>query len=147
MTGFEYTRIFVDTAPFIYLLEDNEHYIAKMQNIFTRLVENNISLFTSAITFEEYLVHPYRTQQMEKEAAFLDFIQDADIRFITIDVDVAKAAAKIRTKHRSFKAMDALQLAAAVQWGCDAFLTNDKQLQTFTGIKCLLVDEYKGDQF
>ena len=62
MTGFEYTRIFVDTAPFIYLLEDNEHYIAKMQNIFTRLVENNISLFTSAITFEEYLVHPYRTQ-------------------------------------------------------------------------------------
>lgn len=134
-------RIFVDTAPFIYLLEDNEHYIAKMQDIFGRFMAKGVYLFTSTITFEEYLVHPYRTHQAQKENAFLDFVQDANIRVIAIDVDIAKAAAKIRAEHPSFRAMDALQLAAAVQWGCGGFLTNDRQLRSFTGTTCLLVDE------
>lgn len=141
MTGSDFTRIFVDTAPFIYLLEDNEHYIAQMQDIFGGFIAKGIPMLTSTITFEEYLVHPYRTHQPQKETAFLDFIQDANIRVITIDVDIAKAAAKIRAEHHSFRAMDALQLAAAVQWKCDGFLTNDKQLRSFTGTTCLLVDE------
>lgn len=135
------TRVFVDTAPFIYLLEDNEHYIVKMQDIFERLIANDIPLLTSTITFEEYLVHPYQTLQPQKERAFLDFIQDAHIRVITIDEDIAKKAAKIRAEHHSFKAMDALQLAAAVHWRCDGFLTNDKRLRQFTEVTCLLVDE------
>ena len=142
MTGFDCESVFVDTAPFIYLLEDNDHYIEKMQFIFNYLIENSVSLFTSAITFEEYLVHPYRTRQIEKETAFLEFIQDANIHVIPVDIAIAKKAAKIRAKHPSFKAMDAMQLAAAMQCGCDGFLTNDKQLQSFAGITCLLVDEW-----
>ncbi len=142
MTGFDCKRIFVDTAPFIYLLEDNEHYIAKMQSIFVWLTEKNIPMLTSTITCEEYLVHPYRSQQPEKEDAFFDFLQDADIRVVPIDMTVAKTAAKIRAAYPSFKAMDSLQLATAVQYDCDSFLTNDKQLQSFDKISCLLVDEW-----
>ena len=143
MTGFKCRRIFVDTAPFIYLLEDNAYYISKMQSIFEYLIGNGIPMFTSAITFEEYLVHPYQTHQTEKEDAFLDFIQDANILVIPVDVSIAKTAAKIRAERPSFKAMDAMQLAAAMQCGCDGFLTNDKPLQTFAGTNCLLVDEWK----
>ena len=79
---------------------------------------------------------------MEKETAFFDFIQDANIQVVPINLTVAKAAAKIRAEHPSFKAMDALQLATAVQYSCDSFLTNDKQLQSFNGMDCLLVDEW-----
>lgn len=142
-TGFDCNRIFVDTAPFIYLLEDNEYYIVKMQDIFGTLIASGVPLVTSVITFEEYLVHPYRTHQTEKMTAFFDFVHDASIQVINIDKDIAKQAAKIRAEYRSFQAMDALQLSTAVQCRCDGFLTNDKRLRQFSEVKCLLVDEWK----
>ena len=37
--------------------------------------------------------------------------------------------------------MDALQLAAAVISGCNAFLTNDKQLRQFMEIKVMTMDD------
>ena len=141
MTGFDGKRVFVDTAPFIYLLEDNDLYIEKMTSIFGQFIGHGVSLLTSAITIEEYLVHPYRTQQPEKEAAFFDFLRDARIHIIPVDADIARTAAKIRATHRSFKAMDSLQLASAVHWGCNGFLTNDKRLRSFEGTHCLIVDE------
>ena len=141
MTEFDCRRIFVDTAPFIYLLEDNEYYIEKMKRIFERLIASEVMMFTSTITFEEYLVHPYRTQQFLKVQAFVDFIKDVNVHVITIDTVIAKIAAQIRAEYHSFKAMDALQLASALQWRCDGFLTNDKRLRSFTEIHCLLVDE------
>ncbi len=39
--------------------------------------------------------------------------------------------------------MDALQLAAAVTASCDVFLTNDKQLRQFDGVRCVTVEEWK----
>lgn len=50
-------------------------------------------------------------------------------------------AAQIRAEYNGFKAMDALQLTAAVIMGCDFFLTNDKQLRQFKEIECRTVDE------
>ncbi|MCR5061201.1 MAG: PIN domain-containing protein [Saccharofermentans sp.] len=55
--------------------------------------------------------------------------------------DIADKAAQIRARYTSFKAMDALQLAAAVLSGCDCFLTNDKQLQQFDEIEVQLVSD------
>ena len=36
--------------------------------------------------------------------------------------------------------MDALQLASACVYGCDVFLTNDKQLCQFTELRCVTLD-------
>lgn len=41
---------------------------------------------------------------------------------------------RIRAVYPRFKTPDALHLAAAVESGCDVFLTNDHRLQQFTGI-------------
>ena len=58
-----------------------------------------------------------------------------------VDQEIAKKAAQIRAQYKSFKAMDALQLATACVTGCDLFLTNDKQLKQFAEIKCVTVDD------
>jgi predicted nucleic acid-binding protein len=42
-------------------------------------------------------------------------------------------AAEIRAQH-GFKTPDAIHLAAAIESGCDRFLTNDRRLARFTGI-------------
>ena len=46
---------------------------------------------------------------------------------------VFRRAAEIRASH-NFKTPDALHLAAAVEGGCTAFLTNDGRLTRFAGL-------------
>lgn len=88
------------------------------------------------------MTYPYKTNNIGKIEAFFDFVTDCEIPMYSIDVVIAKKAAKIRAEYKGFKAMDALQLATACIHGCDLFLTNDRQLRQFREIKCLTVDEW-----
>ena len=60
-----------------------------------------------------------------------------------ITEEITEKAAQIRADYVSFKAMDALQLAAAVLTGCDIFLTNDKQLCQFTELRVVVIDDWR----
>ena len=98
---------------------------------------------TSVITCTEYLTFPYRNNNREKVEAFFEFITDCDIPLYSVDIEIAKKASRIRAEYGNFKAMDALQLASACIKGCDLFLTNDKQLKQFEGIRCVTVEEWE----
>ena len=135
------SRIFVDTAPFIYALENNELYSIKTQEAFACYYNSFTPLFTSFLTFTEYCVVPYRENNLQKITDFECFISDAEIRIISLTKKIAKYASFIRAKYQGIKAMDALQLASAIQNHCDVFLTNDKQLKQVEEIKVLLVDD------
>ena len=137
----ENKKIFLDTAPLIYFLDNNIHYAEKMMRIFDKILSENCSLVSSVITVEEYLVYPLRTNNQQKVSVFFDFTQDYGIDLIPVSLEIAKEAARIRAEYSYFKSMDALQLAAAVESGCDMFLTNDKQLRQVNEIQVLLVDD------
>lgn len=137
----EYKKVFLDTAPLIYYLENNPVYHEYVKGFLCHCFQNGWSVITSAITVEEYCVYPYRNHDMKLIEKFQKFLQDMEISVIPIDRGVAKEAAKIRARFSEFKAMEALQLAVANISKCDIFLTNDRQLRQFTGIKCVLVDE------
>ena len=136
-----YNRVFLDTVPSIYFLDEDVNFGNKVVNIFTEVLESGCEMVTSSITCMEYLTCPYKTSNTEKEEAFFDFITDCDIQICPINLEIAKKAAKIRAVYKGFKAMDALQLASAYLAGCDLFLTNDKQLRHFKEIKCITVEE------
>ena len=55
MTDFK--RVFVDTAPIIYYLENSPLYSGAIKRFFIMCIEKNIHVVTSAITVEEYLVY------------------------------------------------------------------------------------------
>ncbi len=141
MTG--YRKVFLDTAPIIYFLDDDRTFGQKMKSIFEEILRADKQMITSVITCEEYLVYPYRTNNIEKEQAFFEFISDCGIPTCSIEQKIAKKAAKIRAEYKDFKAMDALQLAAACALGCDLFLTNDKQLRQFKELRCITVEEWQ----
>lgn len=142
MTG--YKKIFIDTAPFIYLIEKNEEnpqYFDKITKFLDICYNNEVDFVSSVITVEEYFVFPYKIQSQEYIDLFENLIETLEVEVVAIDDKIAKRAAQIRAEYKSFKAMDALQLAVALLSGCDLFLTNDKQLKKFREIKCITVDE------
>lgn len=137
MTDFK--KIFLDTAPIIYYLQNSDLYYGKMKAYLKKNVESDF--VTSAITVTEYLTYPYRQNDLKLVNAFYSFVEGMEIQICNIDKRIAEKAAQIRAEYRFFKTMDSLQLAAACVSRCDLFLTNDKQLKQFNGIKCITVDE------
>ena len=71
MTGFD--SVFIDTAPFIYLLDDDPNYGPASRQVFRKLFDSEKELFTSVITCEEYLIVPYRAGNHEKRKGFFLF--------------------------------------------------------------------------
>lgn len=139
----EFHKVFLDTAPIIYFLDEDVHFGDCVERILSGILECGHVMITSTITCTEYLTVPYKTNNAEKEDAFFDFITDCDIPIQPITVQIAKRAAKIRAEYGGFKTMDALQLATACFAGCDVFLTIDKQLRKFKEMKCITVEEWK----
>ncbi len=139
----EYNRVFVDTAPLIYFLENDANFGETSKTVFTEILSTGKHLITSAVTCEEYLVHPYKTGDSESAEAFFEFIEDCHLQVSPITIDVAKKAARLRAKYKDVKGMDALQLASAITNNCDLFLTNDRQLRQIEEIKCVMLEEWQ----
>ncbi len=135
----ETKKVFLDTAPMIYYLENNVLYYFKMKK-FWKMYER-CDYVTSAITVTEYLTYPYQQNNLELINAFYAFVDGMDIKIKSIDKRIAEKAAQIRAEYKFFKTMDALQLATASITGCDMFLTNDKQLTQFRELECITVEE------
>lgn len=137
-----FKKVFLDTAPLIYFLDNDPQFGLKMKEILESFLSENVQILSSVITCEEYLIIPYRTANQEKIEVFFDFTRDCGIELVPVDTIIAQKAAEIRAHYQHFKSMDALQLAVAVTRGCDAFLTNDKQLKQFSDLPCILVEEW-----
>ncbi len=135
------TRLFLDTAPVIYQVEKNPAYFPLVAPIFQALDAGQISAMTSPVTLAECLVHPLRLGLAPVRQAFLDVIvSGANTTFVEIDQRVGELAAKLRADY-NLRLPDALQLAAALANGCDAFLTNDVQLKRVSGLTVLVIDD------
>lgn len=139
MTDFK--RVFVDTAPIIYYLENSALYMELIKKFFKKCIEENIEIVTSAITVEEYLVFPYSSGKKELVDNFKKFIEYMNIEVVDINFQIAEKGAIIRGQYRDFKSMDALQIATAIISGCDMFFTNDKQLRQERELPCMTMDD------
>lgn len=138
-----FKKIFVDTSPIIYLLDKKSPFCSKAEKIFDFILnKNSATVITSSITCTEYLVYPYRTNNLKAEKAFWKFLDECKIDIRNIDITTAIKAAEIRAEYPYFKTPDALQLATAIINGCDLFLTNDKQLKNFKEISCVTIEEW-----
>ena len=141
MTDFK--RVFIDTAPIIYFLENSSIYMESMKKFFTRCMKEHIQIVTSTLTIEEYLVQPYSKGKLEYVDNFKRFIEYMNIEVVDIDSSIAEQGAKIRGQYKNFKAMDALQIATSIVKKCDMFFTNDKQLRQEKELPCMTMEDIK----
>jgi len=134
-------RLFFDSAPVIYFVEKNPRYFALVEAAFAHVDNDLLTAVTSAITLAECLVVPYRTAVTQLQQDFSDLIVSGDNTiFVEVDHKVATQAAQLRARY-NLSLTDALQIAAALSAGCEAFLTNDGALRRVTELRVLVLDE------
>jgi predicted nucleic acid-binding protein len=132
-------RIFLDTAPIIYLVEAHVDFGARSQAIFVAMDEHEIQGIVSPVTLAECLILPIRLQQPDIQANFQDLLLGSDgISLVNIDATIGAQAADLRVRY-GFKLPDALQVATALASNCDAFLTNDRMLARVTELRVLVL--------
>jgi predicted nucleic acid-binding protein len=61
---------------------------------------------------------------------------------IEISEGIAETAGNLRGRYPFLKTVDAIKLAAALDVGAEAFLTNDVKLQQFNEVKVLALKDY-----
>ncbi|MBI3303443.1 MAG: PIN domain-containing protein [Deltaproteobacteria bacterium] len=123
-------RLYLDTAPVIYSVEQVSLYVTAVD---ARLSASGIVLVASDLTRMECRVKPLREGNTDLLKDYDDFFTGAVTEIVALAREVMDRATAIRAQY-GFKTPDAIHLAAAVVSGCDAVLTNDHQLDRFTGL-------------
>jgi predicted nucleic acid-binding protein len=135
------TRLGLDTAPVIYYIENHPLYNDLVTAVFGRLSVRHVLGVTSVVTLAEVLVQPLMSGDTRLAEAYRRlFYQAGPLRLEPIRRATAERAAELRARYR-LRLADALQLALALQAGCEAFLTNDLTLRRVTELRVLVLDE------
>jgi predicted nucleic acid-binding protein len=135
------SRLGIDTAPIVYLIERHPRYHPLARAVFERLVHGQFTGVTSVITLGEVLVQPLVRGDAGLQQRYRDvLLQSVGFDMRPIDAAAAEHAAELRARYR-LRLPDALQLAVVLQEGCEAFLTNDRRLQRVTELRILVLDD------
>ena len=100
---------------------------------------SNAEFYTSTISDAEFLVKPYANSDFETADKYYEFLKDFDFIKCYITNSIAQNSAKLRAKHKSLRLADSLQLAAAIDCGCNIFVTNDVRLKSITEISVYIL--------
>lgn len=134
-------RLFIDTAPIIYFIEEHPVYINEVSDLFARTADGTVQVITSVITLIEVLAKPYKLGQNDIVDIYKDFFSNSKgFSVMDIDSEIAELTAKIRAEF-GFKVPDALQLAIFEHNDCDYFITNDKQLKCYDKTRIYILGE------
>lgn len=133
----------LDTALFIYFIEENEAFLPLVAPIFEEVAAGRREVITSSLTLLEVLVVPYRAGNLTLAARYEAYLsRSRGVRLVDLGRPQLKVAAQLRALHPSVRTPDALQLAAALSAGCPVFVTNDRDLPSVPGLAILKLRSY-----
>lgn len=136
--------VFIDTAPLIYLLEGTPERRAAVQQQLHQWIEAETRLLSSTLTLMELLVLPIRQGNSTLEKQYRHLLPRLfSVPLLAIDESTAALAAEFRASY-GLRAVDALQLAGAVNSGCNRFYTNDLRLRRFDRLEIVAVTAEHG---
>jgi predicted nucleic acid-binding protein len=135
------TRLGFDTAPLIYFVERHPVYLPVVKQVFQQVDNGRIAGFSGMISLAEVLVLPKKLNNAVLETAYRAVLFNSrNFSVLPIDAAIADRAADLRSRYK-LKLPDALQIAAAVETKCEAFLTNGIGLRSVTDLRMLVLNE------
>lgn len=137
----EIDSIFIDTAPFIYYIEEYEKYIEVVDPLFSYISRGHITAYTSFITLIEVLTKPLEEKDERLVCKYEDLLTNSKGLILTdMDKNISLESAKLRVKYR-IKIPDAIQVASGFVNGAKAFITNDSNLKKIKEINIIVLDD------
>ena len=132
----------LDTAVFIYFIEEHPDYLPLVEVIFEAIDEGRLQAVTSTVTLLETLAAPCRTANVSLAESYETILgHSRGLQMLDIDCRLTRYAAQLRAVF-GLKTPDALQLAAALGSSCTAFVTNDRDLPSFETLRVLQLSDY-----
>ncbi len=135
--------LFLDTAPLIYFIEGGTEHQNILLRLFASIDRGDCFFITSTITLLEVLVKPIKEDRLDIMKTYSELLTTSKgIDIFDITISVAKEAARLRAKY-NLRTPDSIQLATAIIFGADIFLTNDTRLKSITEIKIITLADIK----
>ena len=138
---------YLDTVIVIYAVEGNPADKKRAKDHLDALEQAGHRFAISELTRTECLVPVFGPGGGQRLSDFFRFFHGPNLRTVALTAAMHERAAAIRggstypvaaanppVQPRRYGLADSLHLAAAIQAGCDVFLTNDDQLSNFTDI-------------
>jgi predicted nucleic acid-binding protein len=128
--------VLIDTNPIIYLLEDNPLGVM-FRSLFEAVDRGRIRALVTPITVAEVVSGPLKARKEALAERYRRTItQNRGWSIRDIDADIAVLAARLRLRH-ALKLPDAIQLAAALEEGCFALVTHDRDFHAVSDMLIL----------
>lgn len=131
----EGATVLVDTAPWIYLLQDHPAFAPPFAGLFEAAEAGRLQLALSTVTLAEVLTGPHQAGQIalakRYEAALSTY------RLVPLTAALAALAAQLRVQYR-LKLPDAVQLASALDIGAAALVSHDRDFSRVQGLPVLM---------
>ena len=135
------TTLGIDTSAFIYFVEHNPRYVSVVREVFRRIDAGHLIGRSSIITLTETLTMPKRVADATLERTYrLMLFESRNFQLLDVNAAIADSAADLRARH-NLRTPDAIQIATALAGGCEAFLTNDRDLRRVNALDILILDE------
>lgn len=123
------TSLYLDSNIFIYLVEDRGALRDAVTAILAEAQTRGIFLTTCEITLAECLHGAFKQENEALAGVYRELLSgDGLIKTILCQSIIFEDAARFGAA-LSLKLTDAIHLASAVHFGCDAFLTNDRGIR------------------
>jgi predicted nucleic acid-binding protein len=101
-------RLYIETAPLIYYVEENPTYVDKMDAIIATVMGGSIEAVSSVLTLTEILIHPLKQDNTQLEQEYRTILlHSRAYRLLPITAQVAISAAGLRARY-NLRTPDAL---------------------------------------
>lgn len=135
------SRLGLYTSPVVYYVEQHPTYFSVCEKFFQAIAAGSLHGIAGSLTLTETLVMPLRNGNGNLAGAYRNLLTaSAGITTLPITASIAESAADLRARY-NLRTADAVQIAAALSEGCEAFLTGDKGIRRVTELRVLVLDD------
>lgn len=134
------SRVYLDTAPIIYGVEEHEFYWPVLQPLWALLENGEIEVVTSELSVLETLVLPLRNQNADLITGYETLLTASKVELMSITVSILRTAALLRAT-QNFKTPDAIHAATATLSNCDYLVSNDTGFRRLTTIDVIVLSD------
>lgn len=135
-------RIGIDTPVFIYYIEQSSPRASAASALLRSVEAGRFEAITSVVTLLEVTIRPLRLGRPEIADAYEALLGDIpNLAIVNLDARAARIGAELRAAY-GLRTPDALQMAACLAHGAEAFITNDRRLRRVTEIDVKVLEDF-----